>query len=110
MNYQYITKTMNRVDINDKTFIDCACGNEVLGIEYDRTYHSVTKNDDDKSFMISEYNVMLYQHKPLIHSFKWRIVQAWKLLIHGHFCADQLVFNSENARKLAKFINDNENK
>jgi hypothetical protein len=73
---------------------ECSCGTHLIQIQYD---------EEDKLFYIAIYTNGQQTIRSLIFG---RIRYAFYHLFTGRIYDDQIVLESEEAKKLAKFLND----
>jgi len=88
----------------DKIIIECSCGTHLLYVENVEEY-----NDNHFAYntKTQEYNLAMFNYgsRGDKHTFWHRI----KYLFTGRIYADQLCLTTDEAKKLAKFINETAN-
>jgi hypothetical protein len=92
------------VNEQDKIYLDCECGTHILQVTNDIDYYD---HDNGKrfhqEFWFSMFTYGTYHKKP---NFWRRIAIIWNYLKTGKMHEDQIILNPEDAKKLAKFINE----
>ena len=93
----------------NKIFIECECGTHLLQISndveiFDSSNSNTTRPRVRQEFWLAMFSYGTYNKKP---SFYERLKIIWNYLKTGEMHADQLILNSDEAQKLANFINEN---
>jgi len=94
-----------------KIFIKCDCGTHLLEVTSDVEYFDSTnsyikpgRRRVRQEFWLAMFAYGTYNKKPSLWE-RLRIV--WNYLKTGKMHADQLILNSDEAQKLADFLNNN---
>ena len=92
-----------------KIFIKCDCGTHLLEVTSDVEYFDDTNTNTIKKrvrqeFWLAMFAYGTYNKKPSLWE---RLHIVWNYLKTGKMHADQLILNSDEAQKLADFLNEN---
>lgn len=87
----------------NKSFYECQCASEVLNVQRDITIYDYEKEMYDVDIYLAMYHYGTENHKPTLRS---KLRHCWQILKTGKNYADNMILSIEDARKLAKDLNE----
>ena len=94
--------------MDNKKYLDCECGGEILKVQYEEDSHT---NSDGSITITPSYYLSIFKYRgfgkiPL----KTRIKFAWNMLCKGTWYGDEIILTPDEMEKLYYFIETNNNK